>query len=240
MANDRAALSMFMTRDRRIAGPGDRLTNADLAITLARIRGRGPGDFYEGALAKELADAADASGASLAADDLRTAVPRWYAPRTADNGRYVATVTEDPEGEGAEAAGGATIVTADQDGAVVACSFEMNAPFGLGIAARGFGFLFGAAVATARAQMIAYTAADGQVFAAGAVGGSDAEKAAGRLMAAAESGVIEADDLAAAQQPEMSFSIISCAQSLAADGKKCMLRGWPAAADVHAFAGYKE
>lgn len=60
-----------------LVGEGDFLTQLDLAGTLARLRGRGPGDFYGGQLARTLVAGVERAGGSLLPEDLRTFAPRW-------------------------------------------------------------------------------------------------------------------------------------------------------------------
>ena len=55
----------------------DFLTQVDLAGVLSRLRTNGPGDFYQGRLARQMVDAANGSGGSLKIEDLREFAPRW-------------------------------------------------------------------------------------------------------------------------------------------------------------------
>jgi gamma-glutamyltranspeptidase/glutathione hydrolase len=55
----------------------DFLIQVDLAGVLSRLRSNGPGDFYQGRLARQLVDAANGSGGSLRIEDLRNFAPRW-------------------------------------------------------------------------------------------------------------------------------------------------------------------
>ena len=50
---------------------GDRLIQADLADTLQSIAARGPRAFYEGAVAKNIADAVQKAGGIMAIEDLQ-------------------------------------------------------------------------------------------------------------------------------------------------------------------------
>lgn len=56
----------------------DFLVQVDLAGVLSRLRSNGPGDFYQGRLARQLVDAANGSGGSLRIEDLRDFAPRWH------------------------------------------------------------------------------------------------------------------------------------------------------------------
>ena len=68
---------VFARRDGSPKREGDQLIQWDLAITLSQIRGKGPGDFYSGNLAKTLVSAAQAVGGTLSEDDLRDFRPKW-------------------------------------------------------------------------------------------------------------------------------------------------------------------
>ena len=158
LVNDPEALDMFMSRQRTVLRKGERLEQLDLAATLGRIRGRTPGDFYAGALAKTIDESALVEGISLSADDLRTFAPRWREPQHVSSGSmsyHVGTSGADPsfvseafsnqQGDtnalqsSAPSANG--FVVADADGNVVACSVTMVEPFGSGLILNGLGFL---------------------------------------------------------------------------------------------------
>jgi len=68
-------------------GEGEQLIQPELGSTLAQIRTAGVGDFYQGALAHRLVDAAPRAGATFTIDDLRSALPRTLPPVTLQNGR---------------------------------------------------------------------------------------------------------------------------------------------------------
>lgn len=59
---------------------GDRLDTSDLAATLGRLATAGPDDFYEGEIARRIADDLTAHGSTIAAEDLRDYRPRLRAP----------------------------------------------------------------------------------------------------------------------------------------------------------------
>lgn len=56
---------------------GENLVQLDLAALLARVRARGPGEFYTGALARSFVDGVRTAGGWLTIDDLRAYRPRW-------------------------------------------------------------------------------------------------------------------------------------------------------------------
>jgi gamma-glutamyltranspeptidase len=65
----------------RLSGrPGERLVQADLGATLARIAEDGPGEFYGGALGRRIAAAAAATGSPLALGDFAEHRADWMEP----------------------------------------------------------------------------------------------------------------------------------------------------------------
>jgi gamma-glutamyltranspeptidase/glutathione hydrolase len=65
---------------------GDVLRQVDLAVTLGRIRIAGPGDFYNGPLARRFVDGIQRAGGWLNIDDLRGYRPIWVAGKPAKAG----------------------------------------------------------------------------------------------------------------------------------------------------------
>ncbi len=61
----------------RAVGEGETLVQIDLAATLGRLRIQGPGDFYNGQLARQLVTEARSMGGSLTMEDMRGYKPRW-------------------------------------------------------------------------------------------------------------------------------------------------------------------
>jgi gamma-glutamyltranspeptidase/glutathione hydrolase len=66
-----ASAKIFLRRDGKVLGPGDRLVQRDLAATLQAIARGGPRAFYEGPVAEKLAAAVRAAGGVMTADDLK-------------------------------------------------------------------------------------------------------------------------------------------------------------------------
>ncbi len=77
LLDDPGMKRVFARRDGSPKLEGDQLIQWDLAITLSQIRGKGPGEFYSGNLAKTLVSAARAVGGTLSEDDLRDFRPQW-------------------------------------------------------------------------------------------------------------------------------------------------------------------
>jgi len=67
--------SVFSRADGRVLQPGDTLVQRRLGETLERLHNVGVGDLYNGALASNLIDAANAAGGGLTNADLRNALP---------------------------------------------------------------------------------------------------------------------------------------------------------------------
>jgi gamma-glutamyltranspeptidase/glutathione hydrolase len=66
-------LSQFPESKRIFLSPhfGDKLVQPELAATLKRIRDKGPGDFYQGEIARQLAAAMEANGGLITLNDLK-------------------------------------------------------------------------------------------------------------------------------------------------------------------------
>ncbi|WP_024515032.1 gamma-glutamyltransferase [Bradyrhizobium sp. Tv2a-2] len=80
-----AAVKIFSRPDGNSLGEGDRLVQADLAMTLTAIAAQGPRGFYEGPVAEKLAKAVCDAGGIMTTDDLSA-----YQPviRTSVRGTY--------------------------------------------------------------------------------------------------------------------------------------------------------
>ena len=66
-----ASAKIFLRRDGKPLGRGDRLVQSDLARTLYAIARDGPRAFYEGPIAEKIAAAVRAAGGLMTADDLK-------------------------------------------------------------------------------------------------------------------------------------------------------------------------
>ncbi len=80
------------------------LQQNDLGATLAAIRTAGVGDFYQGAMARRIAEASPLAGGAITLDDLRTALPRTGAPIVVRAGRDSAAFLPPPADGGLAAA----------------------------------------------------------------------------------------------------------------------------------------
>jgi gamma-glutamyltranspeptidase / glutathione hydrolase len=75
-----AAAKIFSRPDGGSLGEGDRLVQADLAMTLAAIAEQGPRGFYEGPVAEKLAKAVCDAGGIMTTDDLKAYQPVVRTP----------------------------------------------------------------------------------------------------------------------------------------------------------------
>lgn len=88
----------------RVAREGDLLTQFELAATLAQIRRAGPGDFYDGPLARQFVAAVKAAGGSLDVQDMRGYLPVWRDTAKVPFGNVVAHFASPPGAAGVLAA----------------------------------------------------------------------------------------------------------------------------------------
>lgn len=113
----------------RNGGPlaeGDLLQQPELGGALAQIRVSGVGDFYQGALARRIADVSPAIGAGLTVGDLRDAVPRLTEPVTVPFGRDRVSFVP-PPADGGIAAAAALRVLAENPADMGAAGARANA-----------------------------------------------------------------------------------------------------------------
>ncbi|SDG86759.1 gamma-glutamyltranspeptidase / glutathione hydrolase [Roseospirillum parvum] len=85
LADDPATANLFEGRGEPRAVGGS-AANLELASLFGRVRGRGVGDFYNGALARDLAAAAGRAGLKLNLADLRDYRPTWHDTTTVEEG----------------------------------------------------------------------------------------------------------------------------------------------------------
>ncbi|HEY4253317.1 MAG TPA: gamma-glutamyltransferase [Roseomonas sp.] len=144
-------------------GEGAQLVQRDLAVTLTTLRTTGPGDLYQGALARRMEEASRAAGGGLTVEEMRGSTPRLVAadalrigndtvnflPGGIDGGvqrALQAMQAGQPAEAGFGGAGASTgLVTFDRDGNAVSCAFSMNNLFGTGRVAPGTGVVLAAA-----------------------------------------------------------------------------------------------
>ncbi len=96
---------IFQARNaERPLGENEFLAQTDLASVLGRIRAKGPGEFYGGALAREISNGAMAAGGYLTVEDLRNFRPVWLETVKVPFGNLVAHFTPPPAAAGTVAA----------------------------------------------------------------------------------------------------------------------------------------
>jgi gamma-glutamyltranspeptidase/glutathione hydrolase len=89
---------IYRQSDGSLPGEGAFLQHLDLAATLGVLR-RAPGDFYNGAFARQYADAAQSMGLSVTTDALRTYSPAWRDTIQVSSGLLTSHFTQSPGGQ---------------------------------------------------------------------------------------------------------------------------------------------
>jgi gamma-glutamyltranspeptidase/glutathione hydrolase len=77
LAADPGLAKIYLKADGTPYKEGDRLIQSDLSTVLSAVRSRGAGEFYTGPMAREFIRGAQAQGAKMNLDDLRTAPFGW-------------------------------------------------------------------------------------------------------------------------------------------------------------------
>ena len=98
---DPPARAIFAQANGRPVTEGQRVRQLELAAMLSILRTKGPGEFYVGALARQMAAGARAAGGTLSVEDLRGYGPRFLAPISVPIGDHVALFTPAPTAGGA-------------------------------------------------------------------------------------------------------------------------------------------
>lgn len=190
---DREARRIYGKGTGRAVTEGDTWTQGDLAGTLGVLRQYGGGEFFQGALARQLSDQIAQLGGSLPLEALRKGVPQYGPPAGDKYGGHRVYVAPPPmgganamagwNGEPAPAAGGSAdsegisgFVAADKNGSAVACSVSMGQLFGARIIVPGTGILLAtpSPAAAAISPMIIANPGNGEFIYAGAAGGTTA------------------------------------------------------------------
>lgn len=153
--------------DGKLLREGDVLRQVELAASLARIRLRGPGEFYTGELAKRVAEGLGAAaGLTVSVDDIRNYRPRWLETVSAKVGNHELRFAADETGRAAQAlwrkraeggrilppappdrptSSNAGVVAIDREGGVAACVFSASGVVGAGRMIANTGILASAA-----------------------------------------------------------------------------------------------
>jgi len=88
IAVTQACARLFLQADGSPLDEGYVLQNSDYADTLERLASKGPREFYEGDLAREIAADIQANGGFVTYDDLRDMRAKTYAPKKGRYGDY--------------------------------------------------------------------------------------------------------------------------------------------------------
>ncbi len=83
-----ACAAIFLTEDGTPLEEGEVLRNPDYADSLERVATKGPREFYEGDLAREVAGDIQANGGFVTDDDMRAMQAKTYAPKKGNYGEY--------------------------------------------------------------------------------------------------------------------------------------------------------
>lgn len=254
LVNDPDALNTFMSPRRMMLEEGERLRQIDLASVLGRIRGRTPGDFYVGALARTIDDSSLASGVSLNVDDLRQFEPRWVSPQVVEfnnaniymplsnSEQSTISLTLDSEDSietmpQTTAPSSTGFVVADANGNAIACSLTMIQPFGVGLMLDGLGFLLAPSTASSAGSpppllpIIAVDRNSRQVIFVGATGGDGASEVIGTVARKTILGTASLNDSfppgPGSDDRRAQVNAISCKQGLTINFRTCSVRNDP-------------
>ncbi|TGP51328.1 gamma-glutamyltransferase [bacterium M00.F.Ca.ET.159.01.1.1] len=88
LAQDPAAAAIFLKKNGKPYGIGEKLVQPDLAASLSAISEKGPDAFYKGAIADEIVKASGAKGGILAKGDFEQYAVRELKPVTCDYRGY--------------------------------------------------------------------------------------------------------------------------------------------------------
>ncbi|MBU6450011.1 MAG: gamma-glutamyltransferase [Rhodospirillales bacterium] len=152
---DPQAAAIFAPGGQSLA-EGATFQQPDLASTLENLRVGGVNGLYAGTNAAQFAEAADAAGGGLTAQDLLNAVPKYGTPDiTTQNGYEVASLPVATTGAGEALPASASFMALDKTGGAVICVTSMNNLFGTGRLAPGTGVLLAASPRTSPAPELA-------------------------------------------------------------------------------------
>jgi gamma-glutamyltranspeptidase/glutathione hydrolase len=177
-------------------GEGDTLVQPDLASVLGSLRQTGGVDFFQGRVARLMADQIAQMGGSLPVEVLRNAVPLSGPPPSESYGGFQVLVAPapfagaaalaawngrvEPGGSSGDSNGVASFIAVDATGTAAACSLSMGQLFGIRRIVPGTGILLGAATADAAAisPMLIGSTNNGEFLFVGGAGGSSTTAAA--------------------------------------------------------------
>lgn len=97
LAADPELAKLYLKPDGTPLKEGDRLVQRDLSTVLSALRSRGAGEFYSGPVARELVRGADAHGAKITLENLRTTPFAWRPAVTVSTGDLLLYFPSPPE-----------------------------------------------------------------------------------------------------------------------------------------------
>lgn len=244
---------------RRILGnarEGSTLVQSELAGTLGAIRQRGGGEFFQGQLARTIAEQISSAGGSMPVDALRNAIPQASAPMMETHYRSRVYVAPSPMAgaaalagwRGSAPAGGvpvdsggfAGLAAVDSKGGAAACALSMGQLLGARVMVPNTGILLGAPTADAASvsPLIIANPGNGEFTFAGAGGGA---ATAAQALGYVARGTIDDDKPLASVLVQQGgrggfVNAIACPSGLRASGDKCRAAADPAGAGLAAFA----
>lgn len=130
LAADPGARSVFFRNGQPLA-EGETLVQGDLGGTIASLRTAGVGDLYQGALARKLVDGTPSAGGNMAADALRSALPKVAQPLIVRGPGGLSIAFLPPPIDGGLAAAGAYLVLQQDPASIDAANAQA-----LGLAAQ--------------------------------------------------------------------------------------------------------
>ncbi|MBN9274642.1 MAG: gamma-glutamyltransferase, partial [Mesorhizobium sp.] len=101
LAKDPAAAAIFLKKDGKPYGMGEKLVQPDLAASLSAISEKGPDAFYKGAIANAIVRASGAKGGILAKEDFEQYAVRELKPVTCSYRGYELVSSPPPRSGGA-------------------------------------------------------------------------------------------------------------------------------------------
>ncbi len=101
LAKDPAAAAIFLKKDGKPYGMGEKLVQPDLAASLSAISEKGPDAFYKGAIANAIVRASGAKGGILAKEDFEQYAVRELKPVTCSYRGYEIVSSPPPSSGGA-------------------------------------------------------------------------------------------------------------------------------------------
>ncbi|MTI10486.1 gamma-glutamyltransferase [Curvivirga aplysinae] len=114
LMRDANVKEIFVNEEGWVHPEGYRFAQVDLAATLAQIRAKGAGVFYQGPFARQVAAGIQAAGGNVSEEDLRNYLPEWRGVYGVQAGDYTFYTAEAPAGGGSVIAETLALANADE------------------------------------------------------------------------------------------------------------------------------